>query len=157
EGPRAIIMRRPIRLTVELLEDRAVPATFGTPWPDPLHLTISFAPDGTNIAGHRSTLFQTLDAQEPTADWQRDILRAVQSWVATPTPGVGVVRDGGQPFGTPGPVQGAPRFGDIRIGAQPMAPSVLAVSVPLDRYLGGTWSGDILLNSTYDFTRPESD
>jgi hypothetical protein len=150
-------MRRPIRLSVELLEDRAVPATFGTPWPDPLHLTISFAPDGTSIAGHSSTLFQTLDAQEPTAAWQTAILRAVQTWVASANISVGVAPDGGQPFGTPGPVQGDPRFGDIRIGAQPMAPSVLAVSVPLDRYLGGTWSGDILLNSTYDFTRPESD
>jgi hypothetical protein len=150
-------MARPIPLTVELLEDRRTPAAFGTPWIDPLHLTLSFAPDGTDIAGHGSTLFQTLDAQEPTAAWQRAILRAVQTWTVNANLSVGVVPDGGQPFGTPGPQQGDPRFGDIRIGAQPMAPSVLAVSVPLDPYLGGTWSGDILLNSTYDFTRPESD
>jgi hypothetical protein len=150
-------MRRPFPLTVECLEDRAVPAIFGTPWPDPLHLTLSFAPDGTNIAGHQSTLFQTLNAQQPTAAWQGAILRAVQTWVVNANLSVGVVPDGGQPFGTPGPEQGDPRFGDIRIGAQAMAPSVLAVSVPLDPYLGGTWSGDILLNSTYDFTRPESD
>jgi hypothetical protein len=150
-------MARPIRLTVELLEDRRTPALFGTPWIDPLHLTLSFAPDGTAIAGHGSTLFQTLDAQEPTAVWQSAILRAVQTWAVNANISVGVVPDGGQPFGTPGPEQGDPRFGDFRIGAQPMAPSVLAVSVPLDPYLGGTWSGDILLNSTYDFTRPQSD
>jgi hypothetical protein len=150
-------MARRIPLCVELLEDRQTPAAFGNPWPDPLHLSISFAPDGTDVAGQGSTLFQTLNAQEPTAAWQGAILRAVQTWVMNANLSVGLVADGGQPFGTPGPVQGDPRYGDIRIGARPLAPSVLAVSVPLDPYLGGAWSGDILLNSTYDFTQPQSD
>ena len=57
-----------------------------------------------------------------------------------------VTSDGGQPLGTPGPDQGDPRFGDIRIGAVPMAPDVLSISVPHDPFLSGTWSGDILLN-----------
>ena len=55
--------------------------------------------------------------------------------------------DGGQPLGVPGPDQGDPRFGDIRIAAVPMASDVLSISVPHDPFLSGTWSGDILLNS----------
>ena len=54
------------RPALESLEDRAVPATFGVPWNDPSHLTLSFAPDGTAIAGHTSSLFQTLE--RPGAD-----------------------------------------------------------------------------------------
>src|SRR5262249_15839237 len=87
---RAVIMARPLRLTGERLEARRTPAVFGPPWTDPLHLTLSFAPDGTQIAGHASTLFQTLNVQEPTADWQRAILRAVQTWVVNANISVGV-------------------------------------------------------------------
>src|SRR3954471_3493950 len=110
--------RRPV---VELLEDRAVPATFGVPWADPSHLTLSFAPDGTAIAGHTSSLFQTLNAQERTADWQRQILLAFQTWAVNANINIGLVNDGGQAFGTAGNSQHDPRFGDIRIGAQKMA------------------------------------
>ena len=38
--------------------------------------SISFAPDGTTLAGQKSTLFNTLDATSSTAVWQRQILRA---------------------------------------------------------------------------------
>ncbi len=34
---------------------------------------------------------------------------------------------------------------------------MLAVSVPHDPYLSGNWSGDVILNSTIDFTQPQSD
>ena len=59
-------------LLVERLEERTLLATVGTPWADARHLSISFAPDGTPIAGHQSNFFQTLDASRPTADWQRE-------------------------------------------------------------------------------------
>jgi hypothetical protein len=149
-------MKRSRRLTVEVLEDRTAPALYGVPWSDPQHLTLSFAPDGTQIAGHTSNLFAALNAQMPTASWEGEVLAAVQAWAANTNLSVGVVPDGGQPFGTPGMTQGDPRFGDIRIGAQPMGPSALSVSVPHDPYLSGTWSGDILLNSNADFTAPTS-
>src|SRR5436305_15289671 len=48
-------------LRVERLEDRCVPATFGVAWPDGMHLTLSFAPDGTVIAGDPSSLNNLLD------------------------------------------------------------------------------------------------
>jgi hypothetical protein len=149
-------MKRTRRLTLEVLEDRMVPALYGIPWSDPQHLTLSFAPDGTPIAGHSSNLFATLNAETPTAVWEGQILAAVQAWVVNANISVGVVLDGGQPFGTPGLTQGDPRFGDIRIGAQAMDPSVLSVSIPHDPYISGTWSGDILLNSNVDFTASRS-
>jgi hypothetical protein len=145
------------RLTLEVLEVRTAPAVFGVPWSDPAHLTLSFAPDGTRIGAQTSSLFATLDAQQPAAAWQADVARAVQTWAVTTNLDVGIVPDGGQPFGTSGPGEGNPRFGDIRIGAAPLTPGVLAVSVPHDPFLAGTWSGDVILNSTVNFTQPQSD
>jgi hypothetical protein len=149
-------MARPQRPTVEILDDRTLPAVYGMAWSDPMHLTLSFAPDGTPIAAHQSNLFQTLDAQEPRAVWEGDVLRALETWAANTNISVGVVADGGQPFGTPGLTQGDSRFGDIRIGAQAMSPDALAVSVPHDPFLSGRWAGDVFLNSAYNFTGPQA-
>jgi hypothetical protein len=143
-------------LSLEQLEDRMAPAVFGTPWPDARHLTLSFVPDRTAVASNGSSLFQTLDAIKPAAQWQDEILRAIQTWAAVANLNVGVVADGGQPFGAPGLVQGDARFGDIRIGAQPMDSLSLAVATPPGSS-SGTWAGDILLNSNYDFDGPNTD
>jgi hypothetical protein len=150
-------MARSRRLTLELLEDRTTPAVFGVPWSGSSHLTLSFAPDGTQIAGKTSSLFATLDAHQPTAAWQADVARAVQTWTVTTNLDVGIVQDDGQPFGTSGSGEGGPRVGEIRLGAVPLSPGVLAVAVPHDPYLSGSWSGDIVLNSTINFTQPQSD
>ena len=145
------------RLSLEHLEERCVPAILGVPWTDPRHLTLSFVPDATPIAAHTSNLFSTLDSQMPRLQWETAILRAIQTWVGYANIDVGVVSDSGLPFGTPGLTQGDPRFGDIRIGAQAMSPEAISVSVPHDPYLSGTWSGDVLLNSTYNFADPNYD
>lgn len=141
-------MARVKPLLLEYLEDRCVPTTYGIPWRDPGHLTLSFAPDGTPIAGHQSSLFQALDAYQRTVDWQREILQAFQTWAVYADINVSLREDGGQPFGTAGRLQGDARFGDIRIGAQPMAADALGVTVPYDPFLSGTWSGDVLLNGS---------
>src|SRR5262249_16017360 len=112
------------------------------------HLTLSFAPDGTAIAGHQSNLFQTLNQQQSTAAWQQQILQAFQSWEVNTNVNIGVVTDGGQAFCIGGLTQGDPRFGDIRIGAQAMAAEVLWISVPFDPTFSGTWVGDVLFNSS---------
>lgn len=140
--------RRPRRPQFEALEVRETPATFGAPWTDAPHLSLSFAPDGTPIAGHVSSLFQTLDAGRPTADWQRELLRAFQTWAIQANINIGVAPDSGLALGVAGPAQHDARFGDIRIGAQPMASDALSVSVPYDPAISGTLSGDVLLNST---------
>jgi Matrixin len=139
------------RLTMEVLEDRSLPTTYGVPWGDPRHITLSFAPDGTAISHHQSTLFQTLNARFPTAVWQAAILQAFQTWAVYSNISIGVVPDDGEPFGVPGLAQGDPRFGDIRIGAIPMSPTAYSVSVPHDPFFAGTWAGDVLLNSALAF------
>ncbi|HEV3260453.1 MAG TPA: matrixin family metalloprotease [Gemmataceae bacterium] len=150
-------MARSRRLMLEALEDRATPAVFGVPWSDPTQLTLSFAPDGTRIGTQASSLFATLDAQEPAAAWQAIIMRALQAWAINTNLNIGVVADNGQPFGASGSGEGRSRFGNIRIGAAPLSPDVLAVSVPHDPYLSGNWSGDVILNSTIDFAQPQDD
>jgi hypothetical protein len=140
---------RPLRL--EQLEDRTTPSTFGLPWPDPLALTISFAPDGTSAAGTPSNLFSRLNAKAPTPVWETVILRAFQTWAAKANLNVLFVTDGGEPFGTPGKPQGDLRFGDIRVGMAPLGTTALATAGPF-LWSGTTWSGDNLFNSQADFS-----
>lgn len=138
--------------TLEELESRLAPdATTGVAWPDPTHLTLSFVPDGTSIDGQGSVLFGMLNSQAPTAVWQREILRAVQSWADLANIDVSVVPDGGQPLGATGALEGDSRFGDIRIGARPMPTDDFGTGSPF-QWTGTTWSGDIVLNSNYAFS-----
>src|SRR5438105_3165479 len=106
-------------LQVERLEDRCVPATFGVAWPDGMHLTLSFAPDGTVIAGDPSSLNSLLHPLGNSAA-ELEVLRAFQTWAVNANLNIGVVADGGQDFNTGGAIQGDPRFGDVRIGARPL-------------------------------------
>jgi hypothetical protein len=113
-------------------------------------LSLSFAPDGTDIAGASSELHALLDEFGVDA-WQQTVLRAFQTWAQHVSADVGVRRDGGQPFGTPGARLGDDRFGDIRIGARPLANRVMAISVSQDSVVSGTWAGDVIFNSEADF------
>jgi hypothetical protein len=137
-------------LCVEALEDRSTPATYGNPWPDAAHLTLSFAPDGTTAGGDSSVLFQTLNAQMPTATWEREIVRAFQAWASQAAINIGVISDSGAALGAPGLIQGDDRFGDIRIAAYDLGPDVVAVATPFDTS-AGTWAGDVRLNSRFRF------
>lgn len=143
--------RSMVRPMGESLEDRRVPVTFGMPWPDATHLTLSFAPDGASAVGWTSVLSQELNAQLGEAAGRREILRAFQAWAAVTNINIGVVPDSGAAFGTPGPAQGDPRFGDLRVGALPMSGEVLAVNVPHEPFLSGTWAGDVFLNASFSF------
>jgi hypothetical protein len=143
-------------LVMEHLEDRTLRAAFGVPWRDPTHLTLSFAPDGTMIAGQSSALFQTLNAQFPSAAaWQDVIIQAFQTWAVQTNISIGLTTDSGAPFGSAGLMQGDPRFGDIRIGAVPLDPNVLAITVPPDPFMSGTLAGDMVLNSAGGITSAE--
>ena len=137
--------------SVEQLEDRLTPATWGIAWPNPGHLTVSFVPDGTQINGYQSNLFQTLGAAAPTSAWQDEILRAIQTWAVNANINIGVVADGGQPLGTSGAIQGDARFGDIRIAMAPMLSNIdIADTAPFE-LSGTTWDGDMVFNSRYNF------
>jgi hypothetical protein len=144
-------MPAPFRLRgFETLEDRSLPSTFNIPWADPNHLTLSFARDGAATALGTNSLFQSLGQIGTTAAWQREILRAFQTWAANANIDIGLVPDGGQAFGALGAVQGDSRFGDIRVGAAPLSPGVVANTSPFS-WTGTTFSGDMVLNAAKPF------
>jgi hypothetical protein len=140
-------MRHPTRLRAEPLEGRDTPATFGIPWPDGQHLTLSLAPDGTPIGGSPSVLTSLLQNLGPSANL--DVLRAFQTWVAQANLNIGLVSDNGAAFGTGGAVQGDPRFGDVRVGGRSLAPDVLALTAPYA--FADNYSGDVVVNTAAGF------
>jgi len=142
------------RLSFEALKDRLTPA-WHTPWYDGTSLTLSFVPDGTNISGQASNLSALLSTTLTQPQWQREILRAYQTWAVQANLNIGLVADGGQAMGISGAAQSDVRFGDIRIGARPLsAPSAkystLAGAAGFD-YSSKTWAGDLVFNSNYRF------
>ena len=144
--------RRRSQLRIETLEDRATPAVWNNPWPEPGRLTLSFAPDGTRYAdGTPSALFATLGQQMTTAEWQGEFLRAAQQWAAVAGINISVVADSGKPFDQAGPIQGSADYGDIRVGAKPLADSSLIVTTPFD--LLGAGAGDVVVNVGKAFGR----
>ena len=141
--------RKP-KLNLETLEDRLTPSTWGNPWPNPGHMTLSFVPDGTGVSNYQSNLNQTLNAVAPTTAWEQEILRALQTWAVNANINIGVVADGGQALGSSGAVQGDSRFGDVRV-AMSLQPSNtdVADTSPYD-LSGSTWNGDMVFNSRYN-------
>jgi len=131
----------------ELLEARALLNGDTAPWAAGAHLTLSFAPDGAEVAGQQSSLEQHLAALGPASQWRQTVLRAFQAWADTANVDFGLVADGGQPFGADGRAQRDARFGDVRIGAIALASDVLAIAVPQTEAVAGTWGGEVLFNS----------
>lgn len=138
-------------LKVESLERRDNPAPIGQSWADLTALTLSFAPDDTRIGTIKSDLFDIMKEAGSKVEWQREVLRAFQTWAVHTNANVAVVPDGGQAFGVGGEFQSDNRFGDIRIGARPLSADSLAHAVPADLSVG-TWSGDLIFNSKQSFT-----
>jgi hypothetical protein len=141
----------PRKLQLECLEPRMMLSADGLLLANDAFLTLSIAGDGVQVANQSNTIHAKFDAIAPEAVWQEAILRAFQTWAVHTNADVGVVSDGGQPFGTPGATQGDARFGDIRIGAIAMDPSIGAVSVPVNRVVGGTWRADVMFNTNFAF------
>ena len=145
------------------LESRCVPATFGIPWPNAEHLTVSFAPDNTTlISGQPNLLNQTLDSQfsvsatladSPNSLWKKSVLQAFEIWSAQSNLNCGIVSDSGSKFGASGQATGDSRFGDIRIGGVELAPNALAVSIPFDPGMAGTSSGDMIFNTSLNLNQ----
>jgi diguanylate cyclase (GGDEF)-like protein len=116
----------------------------------PQILTISFVPDGTMV-GTGSSDLSSFATKTWGPDWEREALRALQTWVTHAQTNVGIQTDDGEPLGSPGLRQGSNNFGDIRVAAVPMSSDVIASAVPFDP-AAGTWSGEVLLNSAYSGT-----
>lgn len=137
---------------LDQLEERLAPAQFGIPWTDGTHVTMSFVPDGADIDGTPSVLFQMMQGSGlSAATWQAEVVRAFMAWTSVTNLNVGVVADSGHEIGTSGPTQGDTRFGDVRISARPLSENVLAVTVP-PGHIGGTRVGDITFNSNKVFS-----
>ena len=118
-------------------------------------ITLSFAPDGTSISRYQSSLYSSFSHLMTPAELEAIFLKAFQTWAQHSAVNVGVVPDSGDDFGIGGASQGDPRFGDIRIGAVPMAGDVFAVAVPSIDFVSGTWAGDLLFNSNANFANAE--
>src|SRR5262245_20324666 len=111
-------------LRVEELESRITPyTTTGNAWPHPELVTLSFVPDGTQIALDQhgqpivSTLFHDFNALWSQSTWQNQFLKAAQVWAQASNLNFAVVADSGVPYGqATGFQQGDPAIGDIRIG-----------------------------------------
>ncbi len=136
------------RLRLEQLEDRCVPAKVGIPWPSS-NITLSFAPDGTNIVGSPSNLMATL-APLGTSAAELSILTAFQTWAVNANVNIGLVSDNGSAWDVPGLIQGDPRFGDIRFGGRTLAPDVTAITTPFNYF--NTESGNVQLNTGMPFS-----
>lgn len=138
-------------LSAEHLEPRLMLRANSMLWGGDGNLTLSFAPDGADVAGHESSLFEALATVAPAVEWQSAILRGFQTWAAETNAAIGVVADNGVPFGAAGATRGDARFGDIRIGAVPLAEGVFAIAVPANDILSGTWVGDVIFNANAEF------
>ena len=144
--------RRALRPLPEALESRLLLySKLGDQWAHDSRITYSFMPDGTNVGGVSSALFQTLNANYPTATWQGQIEQAASLWESATNINLALVSDGGEAVGTDGDQQDDPRFGDIRIGAVPLPSGTLAETFLPPPTNGGTDAGDILLNSNINW------
>ncbi len=135
----------------EALEQRCLLAA-GIAWTDAQNLTLSFAPDGTDVAGHENTLHSFLGELGTQGEWRTKVREGIETWTDLVDADLDIVYDQGQAFGAAGAPYSDPRFGDIRIAAIPLDETLFAFSVPHDEFVGGTWAGDIIINSEADFT-----
>ena len=100
------------RLDPRITLDGTASAAAALPWFAPSELTYSFAPDGTSFGDEQSALFAKLAATGTPAAWQTQFERAFDEWLSILQVGITRHTDSGAPFGTFGPTQGDPRFGD---------------------------------------------
>ncbi len=100
-------MRRQLSVPrLEQLEDRCTPSVWNVPWPDAGNLTVSFVPDGTNVDGTASVLYQKMAMSGfSTSVWQGEILRTFQTWADVTNVNFSVVSDNGAPLGAPAPTR----------------------------------------------------
>jgi hypothetical protein len=140
--------------SLEQLEPRLLLyGTNGGHWPHPELVTVSFMPDGTDIGGVPSNLVSSLNARFPTATWQKEILKGVQTWAANSNLNFSITSDDGSAFGSCGGtgtdcnMQGDSNFGDIRIGGLDLS-GALGISMLPPPVNGDTTAGDFFLDTS---------
>ena len=71
------------------------------------------------VGGVVDDLYEVLGTA--TSAWQREILRAYQTWASVTNVDIGLASDTGAALGVAGLPQADPRFGDIRIASRPLS------------------------------------
>lgn len=149
---------RPVRSRVtqpvlEGLEGRLLLyATSGNAWANPIRVTYSFMPDGTNVGGSPSSLFSTMNQYQSTATWEGLLAKAAAAWEQQANVNLVQVSDDGVADGSGSYVQGDPNMGDIRIGAIPLPAGDLASTFLLPPTGNSSASGDIMFNSNVSWS-----
>ncbi len=140
------------RPLVEGLEGRLLLyAATGGSWPHPNLVTYSFVPDGTNVAGAGSNLFQTLNARWSTAAWEAVFTEAAAIWEQVANVNLVQVSDNGTPVGGGPFEQGDPGMGDIRISGLPssvIGSGTLGYTLLPPPINGSSAAGDIIMNTS---------
>lgn len=116
-------------------------------------ITVSLVPDGT-LVGQIPSRLKTRIANRIGGDaaLRLQVARACQRWASPTNLNFWLVNDSGAPLGTRGLPRQDVRFGDVRIAAIPLPNGVRGVAFARDNVLAGTWAGDIILNSNYNFS-----
>ena len=145
-------MRRSPKLRLEQLENRNLLSIFGVPWPDGSHLTLSFEPDGTSINGSGSNLFSSFNRSMTTSTWEKQILKAFQTWAVQSNLNIGISFDGGQANGVAGgPIEDAALATSRSWWTVAASTTGLVETSPFS-VLSGTWSGDSIINTADPFS-----
>ncbi len=119
---------------------------------NPQAITLSFMPDGTNMAGHSSNLISTFNNDPYLAGrWEQAILQAAQTWAEQTNINFIVVSDNGTPMGGGSNQEGDPGFGDIRIGGYNFGTSTIAWSYQPPPVNNTSLAGDIEINTGVPF------
>lgn len=141
---------RSLRVVLDALEDRKLMAynLMGAQWSQPIRVTYSIMPDGTNVGGVASNLQQTFNSNPATAaSWRNLIQKAAAAWEFYANVQLVQVADNGSPEGTAGYQQNDGRFGDIRIGGYAQQSNQLGFALAPPPFNGGTAAGDIFINT----------
>src|SRR3954447_11258322 len=89
------LKRRAQHLRFERLEPRTMFDGNGLLLSNDAYLTLSFAADGTSVAGQSNGLFAKFNAIAPQQVWENAILQAFQTWAVETNADVGIIPDGG--------------------------------------------------------------
>jgi hypothetical protein len=151
-------MQQNIRLELNTFEDRLVPAAMFS-WANASNLTLSFANDGialhalqgsSNSTSVTNDIFAELNSIASSSAWQRELLRAFQTWASKTNVNFGLISDTGLSLGEAiNPTLG--RNPDIRLTAFDQQSDVVAIST-FSNPIAGDWGGNLLLNSNKTFS-----
>lgn len=110
-------------------------------------LTYSYAPDGTVVGNHESSLGSVFDNVASRLQWQEAIAKAIQTWAVHANINIGLIQDNGAPSGVYGPTRGNEQYGDIRITGFEYGLDSYAEAVAESNRTAGAWAGDVFFNT----------